>query len=289
MSDILAHILPYIASRLEERVTNARPVSGGDISAAYRIDTVTEQYFLKVNGASFALEMFHAERAGLQAIEETKTIAVPHVHLVDSIEGKTFLLMDFVESKRPDTSDYQRLGRQLAGLHQCSQADFGFPSGNFIGSLQQSNRPHSDWAEFYWSERILPQLQWALTNGLIQRQIMPEEEKAVSLFREISGDVKPALLHGDLWGGNYLIATDGTPYLIDPAVYYGHSMVDIAMSRLFGGFGAGFYEAYHEIIPKPAHYDDQIELYQLYYLLVHLNLFGSGYYSSVSSILKRYF
>ena len=97
------------------------------------------------------------------------------------------------------------------------------------------------------------------------------------------------LLHGDLWGGNYLIATDGAPYLIDPAVYYGHSMVDIAMSRLFGGFGSEFYDAYHQIIPQPVHHDIQIDLYQLYYLLVHLNLFGSGYYSSVSSILKRYF
>ena len=278
MSKPLAHILPYITSYLGERVVNARPVSGGDISSAYCVDTETGQYFLKVNSDSSALGMFYSEQEGLQAIEETKTIAVPHVHFVDSIDEQAFLLMDIVESKRPAPSDYQRLGSQLAGLHQCSQADFGFSSDNFIGSLPQQNHPHTDWAEFYWFERILPQLQLALRDRLIQPQIIPEEEKAISLFREISGDVKPALLHGDLWGGNYLIATDGTPYLIDPAVYYGHSMVDIAMSRLFGGFGAGFYDAYHEIISKQDHYDIQIELYQLYYLLVHLNLFGSGYY-----------
>lgn len=289
MSEPLAHILPYITSCLGERVMNARPVSGGDISSAYRVDTATGQYFLKVNNAPFALEMFYSEQEGLQAIEESKTIAVPHVHLAGSINGQAFLLMDLVESKRPNLSDYQRLGSQLAGLHQCSQADFGFSSDNFIGSLPQQNHPHTNWAEFYWFERILPQLQLALRDGLIQSQMIPEEERAITLFREISGDIKPALLHGDLWGGNYLIATDGTPYLIDPAVYYGHSMVDIAMSRLFGGFGAEFYDAYHEIIPQSTHYDTQIELYQLYYLLVHLNLFGSGYYSSVSSILKRYF
>ena len=285
----MVNLKTYISDKISEEIISVRPVSGGDISSAYRIDTVRGRYFLKVNGASFALEMFHAEQEGLQAIEETKTIAVPHVHLVDTIEGKSFLLMDFVESKRPGPSDYQYLGRQLAELHQCSQADFGFPSDNFIGSLPQQNNPHTDWAEFYWSERILPQLQLALKAGLIQQQMIPGEEKAVSLFREISGDIKPSLLHGDLWGGNYLIATDGTPYLIDPAVYYGHFMVDIAMSRLFGGFGTGFYDAYHEILPTPVYYDAQIELYQLYYLLVHLNLFGSGYYSSVSSILKRYF
>lgn len=289
MSDALSHILPYITSCIGEKVMNARAVSGGDISSAYRIDTVKKKYFLKVNNASFAMDMFRAEQKGLQAIEKTKTIAVPHVFLVDAIEGQAFLLMDYVESKRPDTSDYQRLGNQLAQLHQHSQADYGFLSDNFIGSLPQQNNRHINWSAFYWSERILPQLQLAIKARLIQTNMIPEETKAITLFREISGDVKPSLLHGDLWGGNYLIATDGTPYLIDPAVYFGHSMVDIAMSRLFGGFGSGFYDAYHEIIPKSTHYDAQIELYQLYYLLVHLNLFGISYYSSVSSILKRYF
>lgn len=118
---------------------------------------------------------------------------------------------------------------------------------------------------------------------------IPTIEKFTALLSEISVNVKPSLLHGDLWGGNFLISTDGTPYLIDPATYYGHSMVDIAMTRLFGGFGTEFYDIYHEITGKPDRYEEQIELYQLYYLLVHLNLFGSGYYSSVSSILKRYF
>lgn len=279
----------HISDLLAEKILSFRSVSGGDISSAYKVDTEKRPYFLKVNNASFALDMFRAEQKGLEAIEKTRTIAVPHVHLVDSIEGQSFLLMDLVESKRPDTYDYQRLGTQLAQLHQCSQTDFGFLSDNFIGSLPQQNNPHSDWATFYWFERILPQLQMALKTRLIQPDIIPEKQKAIILFQNIFGDVKPSLLHGDLWGGNYLIATDGTPYLIDPAVYYGHSMVDIAMSHLFGGFGTDFYNAYHEIIPKSTHYDAQIELYQLYYLLVHLNLFGSGYYSSVASILKRYF
>lgn len=279
----------YISDILAEKILSFKPVSGGDISSAYRIDTETAKYFLKVNGASFALKMFHAEREGLQAIEATKTIAAPHVYRVDSIDGKAFILMDLVESKRPGSSDYRELGKQLAQLHQCSGADFGFSSNNFIGSLHQQNHPHSDWPEFYWFERILPQLQLAFKAGMIQRDLMPEETKAITLFQDISGNIKPSLLHGDLWGGNYLIATDGTPYLIDPAVYYGHSMVDIAMTRLFGGFGNDFYDAYHESIPQSGQHETQIDLYQLYYLLVHLNLFGSGYYSSVSSILKKYF
>lgn len=278
-----------LSRQLGKEITGFKAVSGGDISRAYHLQAHDGDYFMKVNSASSAREMFRAEQEGLQAIEATHTIAVPHVHWVDTIEEKSFLLMDFVEGKRPDDADFQRLGTQLARLHLTTSAHFGFQDDNFIGRLPQSNRFHTDWAEFYWFERILPQLRLALNAKLIERRMVPEEEKAIALFREMAGNVKPSLLHGDLWGGNYLIATNGTPYLIDPATYYGHSMVDIAMSRLFGGFGTAFYDSYHEIIPKPAHYDTLIEMYQLYYLLVHLNMFGSGYYSSVASILKRYF
>lgn len=282
-------LISYISSCLNQEILTFRSVSGGDISSAYLLEAETKKYFLKVNNKSFALQMFHAEQKGLQAIENTQTIAVPHVHLVDSVDRKSFLLMDFVESKRPDSSDYQRLGTQLAQLHQCTNTNFGFPTDNFIGSLPQHNTSYINWSEFYWAERILPQLKMASDNRLLAKNDIPSEEKTVEIFNQISGDVKPSLLHGDLWGGNYLIAANGTPYLIDPATYFGHSIVDIAMTKLFGGFGQSFYESYHEIIPKTENYSQQIELYQLYYLLVHLNLFGSGYYSSVASILRRYF
>ena len=284
----MKELIGHISEKIHPQITSYRSVSGGDISSAYLLQTEASKYFLKVNSKPFALAMFHAEHKGLQAIEETKTIAVPYVHLVDSVGGKSFLLMDFVESKRPDSSGYQRLGTQLAKLHQCTNTDFGFSTDNFIGSLSQRNMPHKNWSKFYWTERILPQLQLALDNRLLAKNEIPREEKAVKLFDAVFGTVQPSLLHGDLWSGNYLIASGGTPYLIDPATYYGHSMVDIAMSRLFGGFGQSFYDAYHEIMPKTEKYDEQIELYQLYYLLVHLNLFGRGYYEKVSAILRHF-
>ncbi|MGI6574215.1 MAG: fructosamine kinase family protein [Fermentimonas sp.] len=282
-------LVSYISECIDEPVVTFKPISGGSISSAYRLETRAKAYFLKVNRKPTALTMFQAEKEGLRAIEESNTIAVPHVHLVGSLGNQAFLLMDHVESKRPDGSDYRRLGAQLARLHQIAGERFGFTSDNFIGSLPQSNRNHADWPEFYWQERILPQLEMARRNELLPEKALPTEAKAISLFSRIFGEVKPVLLHGDLWGGNYLIASNGTPYLIDPATYYGHSMVDIAMSYLFGGFGTPFYEAYHEQIPRSDNHDAQIDLYQLYFLLVHLNLFGSGYYASVSSILKRYF
>ena len=282
-------LINHISHLLSENIYAYKSHSGGDISSAYLLQTSAKKYFLKVNEKPFALEMFRAEQQSLQVIENTGTIAVPRVHFVNEHSGKSFILMDFIESKRPDASDFQRLGVQLANLHQCTQSDFGFPTDNFIGNLPQHNQPRANWAEFYGLERILPQLQLALKNQLLSPFEIPTKEKAVAVFTDIFGNATPSLLHGDLWSGNFLIAADGAPYLIDPAAYYGHSAVDIAMSRLFGGFGASFYDAYHKIIPKAENYAQHIELYQLYYLLVHLNLFGSGYYSGVSSILKRYF
>ncbi len=285
----MQELISHISDKIAEKVISYHSVSGGDISSAFLLKSEKRNYFLKVNTKPFAYTMFKAEQAGLEAIEKTETIAVPHVHLVGSLGSQAFLLMDQVESKHPDESDYQRLGMQLARLHQTGGEQFGFTGDNFIGSLPQSNRNHADWPEFYWRERILPQLEMAQRKGLLLDKAIPTEEKAVNLFKQVFGEVKPVLLHGDLWGGNYLIANNGTPYLIDPATYYGHSMVDIAMSHLFGGFSSSFYDAYHETVPRPDNYLQQIELYQLYYLLVHLNLFGSVYYASVSHILKKYF
>ncbi len=285
----MEQIIKHIAEQINSEIKSFKPVSGGDISSAYLLETQHQKLFLKVNSKSFAKSMFLAEQKGLQAIENTKTIAVPQVHLVSELDGKAFLLMDFIESRRPNAKDYTHFGRDLANLHLVSNDHFGFSSDNFIGSLPQSNAFHADWAEFYWNERIHPQLEIAKKNKALDDAKIPSKESALKIFRQVFGEVKPSLLHGDLWGGNYLISTDGTPYLIDPAVYYGHSMVDVAMSCLFRGFDAEFYDAYHEIISKQSYYQEQIKLYQLYYLLVHLNLFGRSYRSSVVDILERYF
>lgn len=286
MKKLIAHISRITQHNFKE----VKSLSGGSISSAFVLKGEDRAYFLKVNARPDAHEMFVAEQTGLKAIEDTKTIAVPKVHLVDVHDDKAFLLMDYVESKSAGSNELRALGTQLAKLHLNHKDFFGFTGDNFIGSLPQSNTRHSSWAEFYWHERTAPQLKLAEQNKLLNpNEIVPEQD-AINLFKELLGnDVKPSIIHGDLWGGNYLISTDGTPYLIDPAVYYGHPMVDIAMSKLFGGFGNEFYTAYHEIIPKTANYNAQIDLYQLYFLLVHLNMFGRSYYSSVAAILKRYF
>ena len=282
-------LLSHISHLTNKEFYNIQSLSGGSISSAYLLKSSSADYFLKVNSKSEALEMFEAEQKGLQAIEETNTIAVPKVHHVDRFEGKAFLLMNYVESKHASSDDFKTLGTQLAQMHLNHQNTFGFSSNNYIGSLSQSNTQYSNWAEFYWHERIAPQLKLAERKNLLNANEIPSKQTAINVFENLLGsNIKPSLLHGDLWGGNYLIASDGTPYLIDPAVYYGHSMVDIAMSKLFGGFGNEFYNAYHKIIPPSSNYNAQIDLYQLYFLLVHLNFFGSSYYGSVASIIEKY-
>lgn len=286
----MIQLIKYISLLTHKQFQTIHPLSGGSISSAYLLKWEKGAYFLKVNTNSDALEMFRAEQKGLQAIDETATIAVPKVHHVDVYDNKAFLLMDYVESKSASGNDYKALGTQLAKLHLNHTNNFGFTFDNFIGSLPQSNKQHSDWANFYWHERIAPQLKLAKHNKMLKATDMIADQTAISVLEETFGKhINPSVLHGDLWAGNYLIAADGTPYLIDPATYWGHSMVDIAMSKLFGGFGYEFYSAYHEIIPKTDNYNAQVDLYQLYFLLVHLNLFGKSYYVNVAEILEKYF
>lgn len=286
---MIKSIQEYISEEMSEKINSTKPITGGSISSAYLIETSNKNFFLKINKAPDAVEMFHAEQKSLNAIEQTKTISVPHVYLVNSHNEMAFILMDYVDNKRPDSTDYARLASELAELHLIDQKSFGFNSDNFIGNLPQSNHIHYNWIEFYWNERISPQLQLALRAGLLSETEIPTKQQSIDIFNQFFKDVTPSLIHGDLWGGNYLISSNGTPYLIDPAVYRGHSMVDISMSKLFGSFGIEFYNTYHEIIPKTEYYNEQVDLYQLYFLLAHLNMFGRGYYSSVSNILNRYF
>ncbi|WP_343486485.1 fructosamine kinase family protein [Allomuricauda sp. d1] len=280
----------HLEDQLSEEIKQKSHVSGGDISNAYKIDTAKSTYFVKSSSDDQALKMYEAEAKGLQQIAATKTIATPKVITKGEFEGSDYLVLEFIASKRPNLQDFERLGVQLASLHQAkNDAVFGNDHDNFIGSLPQCNKRHQNWAEYYVQERLVPQLHMAEQKSLLTIAQIPETEILLNRCRQLLGEVPPSLLHGDLWGGNYLITTDGTPYLIDPAVYVGHSEVDIAMTKLFGGFGESFYKAYHEIIPPNENQSELTDIYQLYYLLVHLNLFGSSYLGSVLRILKKYF
>jgi len=284
-----AGVKDSISELLGTKINICAPVSGGDISSAYVLDTASDRIFCKLNSSPVAKAMFMAEMEGLQAIAKTKTIKTPAVFGVHELEKGACLLMEYIPSKSPRTRDWELLGVQLAAMHQTGSNYYGWENSNFIGNLPQANQKDDNWATFYAKRRLIPQFEAAVAQAYLGVDEVPGPEKIISVIASCCPDVKPSLVHGDLWSGNYLISEYGVPYLIDPAVYFGHHEIDLSMSRLFGGFDSPFYAAYFEINPAQPGETNRMEIYQLYHLLVHLNLFGKAYYSSVKEILHRHF
>jgi len=243
----MTELFAIIAEKLGVAVVRHQPLSGGDISNVFLLETAGQRFLLKSNSDLSAAAMFKAEVDALSAISATNTIQAPAVHLTGKANGVAFLVMDYIESKPAVANDFERFGESLAQLHTVSTDNFGWSQDNYIGSLHQSNQEHSDWPVFYTQRRLLPQLQLAIEKKMLAAEEVPSEEMLMAKAGDVLPAVSPALLHGDLWSGNFLIASDGTPYLIDPAIYYGHGEVDLAMSRLFGGFDVAFYQAYSAV------------------------------------------
>lgn len=280
-----------ITSLLGSRIEAASPESGGSINAAYRI-TLAEgrTCFLKTNRGSL-YAMFEAEARGLAVLREAcKDIRVPGViaHGTTDDGHHSWLLLDYIESSRPGDGFFSQFGRGLASLHRHSNRRFGLDHDNYIGSLCQSNTPHDTWASFYTHERLMPQMKAAVDAGLLRPGLSHNFDNLYARLDEIFPAEPPALLHGDLWGGNYLCDRDGLPVIIDPAVYYGHREMEIAFTKLFGGYERDFYEAYNEAWPLGDGHQQRVDICNLYPLLVHTNLFGSSYAGRVASIIKRF-
>ncbi len=269
-------------------IKDAKPVSGGDISSAFRLTTNHERYFIKVNSQSAYPLMFERESEGLAAIRKTQTVAVPQETAHGTFEDDAFLILAWVEAGSKSSGSLTALGQQLAVMHQCTAPNYGFDHDNYMGSLQQSNTRHDTWSDFFINERLQPMVQTAISRNLLTIQQAGLFERLYARLPQLFAEEQPALLHGDLWGGNYLIDTEGKPYLIDPAVSYGHREFDIAMTTLFGGFSAGFYSAYNEAYPLTTGWQQRTALWNLYPLLLHLNLFGRSYLPQVIDSVKMY-
>ncbi|MEO8629320.1 MAG: fructosamine kinase family protein [Betaproteobacteria bacterium] len=260
-------------------ITSAEPLGGGCINEGFRLRTSRQQYFVKFN-RSDRLRMFDAEAAGLSQLAATKCIRVPQPVCASSTSDFAWLVLEFVpfSSGGLDSATASRLGTQLAALHRCSHNSFGWSRDNTIGSTTQINTPESDWIVFWREHRLRFQLE------LVGRSAETEtlRRSAARLLDRLPGffaDYHPApsLLHGDLWGGNAAVMADGEPVLFDPAVYYGDREADLAMTELFGGFPPAFYTAYRDAWPLDRGYAQRRDLYNLYHVLNHLNLFGGSY------------
>ena len=275
-----------------EKIRSAVSVPGGDINRALRIELEGKTVFVKTNRRE-NISFFEAEGEGLSAIAGTNTIRVPELLGIgtDSLYG-SFLMMEWSEGRK-EKDFFRNFGRKLAFMHRADTGKlvpdgrFGFRHDNFIGSNPQRNRPADTWAAFFRESRLEPQFRMA------DSWFDSQDRKAVfrlldHLDSYLPEPAFPSLLHGDLWNGNYLTGNDGSAWLIDPAAYVGCYEADIAMTELFGGFPRDFYAAYDEINPIDLEYEDRRDLYNLYHLLNHLNLFGGSYLGSVRCIIRRY-
>jgi fructosamine-3-kinase len=266
------------------QVDNRRSVGGGSINQSYFISGSGNSYFVKLNQAS-QVDMFESEALGLQAIQATNTIRVPKPICWGRAEKSSYLVLEWLEFTNGDTQSWQKMGRNLAAMHKSPGGqEFGWKRNNTIGSTPQINNWIENWANFFVECRICYQLKLAKNRGgdFFNTDALVTKIRSLLLDRH----PEPSLVHGDLWSGNAAITIEGEPVILDPAVYYGDREVDIAMTELFGGFPAAFYHGYNEIWPLDEGYRQRKQIYNLYHILNHFNLFGGGYEDRAASIIQ---
>jgi fructosamine-3-kinase len=278
--------------RVEQYLQESAPLEGepawhalgeGVGGRRWRLDWGQARWFVKSGDA----EILAAEADGLGALAATGTLRVPRVLTTQAVADEAYLLLEWLPLVRKQSASAARLGETLAALHLQGAPGFGWPRHNFIGATPQFNTPGDDWAAFFRNQRLGFQLRLAAENGY--RGALQEEgaRLADALPKFFAGYTpRPALLHGDLWGGNRGVLVDEGPVVFDPAVYHGDREADLAMTELFGGFDGEFYAAYRLHAPLDAGYGQRRQLYNLYHVLNHLNLFGGAYLDQASSMIK---
>lgn len=280
-------IARHIAQTTEKpfEIEKSHPVSGGCINQGYAVSGNGLIYFVKINQANQEA-MFAAEALGLKQIHATKTIRVPEPICWGIAEKSSYLVLEWLEFGGGNSQSWEKMGQNLAHLHQVSLSDrFGWHCNNTIGSTPQINTISNNWADFFAHQRIGYQLRLAKERG----GNFPDEDQVIPAISEILSQHQPhpSLVHGDLWSGNAAITVDGEPVILDPATYWGDREVDLAMTELFGGFPAAFYRGYNDVFPLDAGYQQRKTLYNLYHILNHFNLFGGGYASQANRMLQE--
>jgi fructosamine-3-kinase len=263
-------------------------VHGGDINKAYCLSTSTGKYFLKVNDKNEYPLLFEREAKGLDKLREHCTLIIPEVIKHGSCDDRQYLLLEWLEKGVPKKDMWEKFGQDLALMHKQPQEYFGLDQDNYIGSRRQINDQHNEWHLFYTECRIMSLVKSLFYSKIFSSKDLNTAETFCSKLKNIFPPEPAALLHGDLWAGNYLISSSGYAAIFDPAVYFGHREMDIGMTKLFGGFDQRFYEAYHETYPLEKEWEKRLPITQLYPLLVHAVLFGGHYIESVRNILKAF-
>ncbi len=260
---------------------------GGNFNLAVRVQTPDGAFFVKWNQGDHE-GMFESEARSLALLREAGALHIPKVLGFGQKPEGAYLVMEFV-APGPQRADYwEDFGQRLANLHRRSHPNHGLDFDNYIGALPQKNEPMKNGVEFFVKNRLQVQAGRALYEGKIKPDLYEKFQKFYEKLPSLLPNEAPALLHGDLWSGNVMTGSDGRVVLVDPASYYGLREAELAFTTMFGGFDASFYATYYESFPVENGFTERIPLYNLYPLLVHVNLFGGGYLTAVERILKRY-
>ena len=268
------------------QITKFSFAGGGCINHGGRLTTSKGNFFIKWNDVKKYPGMFKAEAAGLKLLAGPEAIRIPRVLGTDERETYQFIILEFIEDRGRSHEHWNLLGTQLALLHKNSNDHYGLDHNNYMGSLSQINTTNNSWVDFFIERRLQVQLKLGIDRHVIPTATIKKFEALYKELPSILTTERPTLVHGDLWSGNLITDEIGNPCLIDPAVYYGHREVDLAMTQLFGGFSTEFYSAYQDVFPCESGWQQRLDIYNLYPLLVHVNLFGQSYLHQVDSILN---
>jgi len=270
-----------------EKIEKISSLSGGSINNALHIKTSSGSWFAKYNSTERYPGMFEKEALGLDLLQKAGEVPVPEVIGYGDADGQGMLVLEYIESAGENQSYWQDFGTALARLHKHTGENFGLNHDNYIGSLEQFNNFHDNWIDFFINLRLEVQIKMARNQGLMDSSTVKRFEKLYHHLSDFFPEEKPSLIHGDLWSGNYMNNSRGEACIIDPAVYYGHRLMDIGMSKLFGGFTPAFYDSYNSEFTMESNWRQAVEIANLYPLMVHVNLFGAGYLGGVMDVLRK--
>jgi protein-ribulosamine 3-kinase len=277
-------IVTWVQDQGFGEVVSTYPVGGGCINNGMRLLTGSGRYFFVKTNHRAPEDMFEREAEGLAALLSAAGPRVPNPY----IWGSDFILMEDLAPASPRPDYWTTFGRQFTGLHLSTSQMFGFSNDNYIGSTPQPNPHTQDGYTFFGEHRLIFQARLAHRQKLLPAQDLERVRSLVDRLPELIPNQPASLIHGDLWSGNAISDQDGQPAIIDPAAHYGWAEADLAMTSLFGSFPDAFYRAYQEVRPLESGFKERFPIYNLYHLLNHLNLFGTGYLGQVQSTLRRY-
>jgi len=277
-------IIKIIDELIDDNIGKVQLINGGSINESFKVLTDKGQYFIKLNDKFEYDDFFYIEAKSLEILKETNTFRIPKVEKY----GKEFLMLEFLKSGEKSEAFWMQFAVKLATLHRYSSECFGLDFDNYIGSLKQSNTPSMSWSEFFTTQRIMPLVRLAYDQEKLDGKFLLKAEKFCNRLDDLFPKENPALLHGDLWSGNCMSSENGVPVIFDPAIYFGHREMDIAMTNLFGGFGESFYHYYNSAFPLEKGWEGRTKYCNVYPLLVHVILFGGNYVSELKEQLIEF-